>query len=428
MTAASTDSQSSASSVEGFQAGFTNPSEPDAPIDSTAVFQAELDTKAADRLVDDATALVDVVPQSGEIDVLQEPDDNEPPTRIGPYLIEREIGRGAMGVVYEASHRNLKRKVALKVLPAGSQFLPTRLGRFQREMEAIGRLDHANIVRATDAGEFEGIHFLAMDLVSGVDLGELVKQVGPLSVGAACEAVRQTALGLQHIYVNKLVHRDIKPSNLLLTDDGEVKILDLGIAMLRHHDGDHGQTSMGAMMGTPDYIAPEQVEETRDVDIRADIYSLGCTLYTLLAGAPPFDGPRYGTQMAKLIAHGNDAPPPITSRVPDVPRELAEVIDRMTAKQPTNRFQTPIEVANAMANWADSGQLLPLRGRFGQAICSASVPQNQIEFGRRNLSARTSLDQTPHVVTDGHGCRGHGCGSLRRGRWTARSQGNRSLK
>ena len=167
-----------------------------------------------------------------------------------------------MGTVYEAIHERLKRRVALKLLPDAITGTASQLARFQREMEAVGRLDHPHIVRATDAGEFDGIHYLAMELVVGVNLERLLLRLHRLDGAVACELVRQTACGLQHIYENDLVHRDIKPSNLLLTADGVVKILDLGIALLRQPEAASGATSTQALLGTPDYMAPEQVHRT----------------------------------------------------------------------------------------------------------------------------------------------------------------------
>ncbi len=224
------------------------------------------------------------------------------PQQIGPYRIKEEIGRGAMGRVYRAEHVRLKRNVALKVIPPELTVSKKQLDRFHREMEAVGRLDHPNIVRATDAGEFGGIHYLAMELVAGDDLAKWLQRAGKFSVGCASELIRQAAMGLAHIHKASLVHRDIKPSNLLVTESGTVKILDLGIAMLRQGDGESSLTSAGALMGTPDFIAPEQIERVTGVDGRADIYSLGCTFYTLLTGQPPFCGPNLETDIAKMIA------------------------------------------------------------------------------------------------------------------------------
>ena len=164
-------------------------------------------------------------------------------------------------------------------------------------MKAVGKLVHPNIVHAYDAGEEAGIHFLVMEYVDGVDVTRIQKRCGQLAVADACEIVRQAAIGLQHAHENRMVHRDIKPSNLLATKDGVVKVLDLGLALL--HEGDAAAardlTNTGQVMGTLDYMAPEQADDTHAVDIRADIYSLGCTLYSLLAGQPPFAGPQFTT-------------------------------------------------------------------------------------------------------------------------------------
>lgn len=282
-------------------------------------------------------------------------DTNSGVLKVGAYELGQLLGQGAMGAVYKATHVNLKRQVALKILPSGFSALPDRLARFQREMEAVGRLDHPNIVRATDAGEADGVYFIAMELVDGQDLGQLLEMRGALNLGAATSVAQQVASGLEHIHRAGLVHRDIKPSNLLLDSKGGVKILDLGIAML--HCENSQLTSTGSLLGTPDFIAPEQVTGTKDVDIRADIYSLGCTLYMLLAGKTPFHGPRYGTHTSKLIAHTNEAPIPLQSVAKNLPRPLVAVIDRMMAKDPDNRFQTPAQVAEALNEWADERQL-----------------------------------------------------------------------
>jgi serine/threonine protein kinase len=269
--------------------------------------------------------------------------------RIGQYLLHEQIGVGGMGVVYKAEHVNLKRMVAIKVLPETKILSHQAVERFYREMEAIGKLDHPNIVRATDAGEFDGVHCLVMELVDGVDLSNVVRARGALEAADACEIIRQAAVGLQYIYDHGLVHRDIKPSNLLLTCDGKVKILDLGLARLgRGPESERQLTTSGIGMGTLDYMAPEQLANARDVDIRADIYSLGCTLYHLLSGGPPFAGEAYRDAVEKMVAHAQDPPPPFASTLPDA---LFAIVKRMMAKDPVNRFQTPAEVAEVLAQY-----------------------------------------------------------------------------
>ena len=280
------------------------------------------------------------------------------PARLGQYEILEQIGRGGMGTVYKAMHTRLKRPVAIKVLPAGRLRDPQAIARFQREMEAVGRLDHPHLVRAHDAGEAEGQHFLVMEFLDGIDLARLVRQRGPLPVADACEAARQAALGLQHAHDHGLVHRDVKPSNLMLTMEGQIKILDLGLARLT----DEGvtaieMTSTGQVVGTADFIAPEQGQDTRQADARSDIYSLGCTLYFLLAGRAPFSDPQYDTFVKKVMAHANESVPSIQAIRSDIPQGMADVLEQMLAKEPRKRYQTAGEVAKALEPFATDSNL-----------------------------------------------------------------------
>ncbi len=189
--------------------------------------------------------------------------------------------------------------------------------------------------------------------VDGEDVGELLKRVKRLRISAACKLVRQAALGLQYAHEHGLVHRDIKPSNLMVTRQGQVKILDLGLALLGADQPASGElTSLGQVMGTADYMAPEQASDSHSVDFRADIYSLGCTLYKLLIGRAPFSGPQFKTHAEKLVGHLKETPPPVQRLRTDVPAELALVIERMMAKSPADRFATMAEVAAALAPFA----------------------------------------------------------------------------
>jgi len=293
---------------------------------------------------------------------------------IGRYLILDRIGEGGMGKVYKARHRQLHRIVALKVIN------PERLGskqaveRFHREIQAVSRLQHPNIVWAFDADQVGANTYFAMQYIPGVDLGRMVKQSGPLDVARACDFIRQAALGLQHIADHGMIHRDIKPSNLLIvnmanqparTESGVlgtalktdlVKIVDLGLTRLaENEDAGTALTHDNLMMGTPDYIAPEQAKNSHTADIRSDIYSLGCTLYFAVAGRPPFGGV---TAVQKIMHHQLDEPEPLEQVRPGIPLSLATIIRRMMVKHPDHRYQTPAEVAQALASVAH-GQLVP---------------------------------------------------------------------
>ena len=279
-------------------------------------------------------------------------------TKIGPYDIQLQLGQGGMGRVYKAVHTKLKRTVALKVLPASRWTNSVAVSRFEREMEAIGGLDHPNIVRASDAGEDQGMHYLVMEFVHGLDLARLARRLGPLPVAEACELGRQCAVGLHYAHQNGLVHRDVKPSNLMLSEtrrggssDAVVKILDLGLALLgdEHLQERHELTTVGTLMGTLDYMSPEQGVDSHSVDQRTDIYSLGATLFKLLTGRAPYADPEFSTLMKKMTALATKPAPSITSVRPDLPAALSELIDRMLSRDPDDRFESTEEVATALA-------------------------------------------------------------------------------
>jgi len=284
-----------------------------------------------------------------------------PPFVLGQYQIEAKIGQGGMGMVFRALHARLKKPVAIKILPPDYTADASSVARFHREMEAIGRLDHHNIVRATDAGEAGGVHFLVMELVEGIDLSRLIQLHGPLSVAEACDLVLQAANGLQCAHEHGLVHRDIKPSNLLLSVKGELKILDMGLALLSRTGPDSSVlTGSGVAMGTADYMAPEQWQASHAVDIRADIYSLGCTLYTLLVGRPPFGAPEYKSAPQKMTAHFQEPVKPIGNQRRDVPMAVEDLLQRMTAKKAADRPATPAKVAEALRPFSARANLVGL--------------------------------------------------------------------
>jgi eukaryotic-like serine/threonine-protein kinase len=262
---------------------------------------------------------------------------------IGNYTILEKLGAGGMGMVFKARHRKLGRVVALKILPPSFARDRTAVARFKREIEAAGRLKHPNIVAALDADEDRGVHFLVMEYVEGSDLDNVVRRRGPLPLSQAVDYVIQAALGLEAAHAQGIVHRDIKPSNLMLDGAGTVRLLDLGLARIAEESNPFGQaaatrlTASGMYMGTVDYMAPEQAEDARKADHRADIYSLGCTLYYLLTGREPFAG---DTVLKRLLAHMERPAPLLRTARPEAPAPLEDVYQRMMAKRPAGRPAT----------------------------------------------------------------------------------------
>ena len=273
------------------------------------------------------------------------------PERIGPYRILRLIGRGGMGAVYEARHTKLDRVVALKILPSPMTIDREYQERFDREARVIAKLDHPNVVRATDAGDVDGMPYLALELLDGVDIARLVRSVGRLPVPDAIEIALQAARGLSHLHEHGIVHRDVKPSNLMLTADGAVKILDLGLALTSEATGrPNGRLTGITYLGTHDYMAPEQWVDPTTVTAKVDCYGLGCVLFQMLAGHSPLVSPKMSPQ-AKMKAHLEQPIPSLRERW-DVPGALAELVHRMLAKDPERR-PTSAKIA---------GELTGLRG------------------------------------------------------------------
>jgi serine/threonine protein kinase len=287
------------------------------------------------------------------------------PRNLGEYRLLKRLGAGGMGRVYKAMHLRLEKLVAIKLLPRYRAEDPRALARFDREIKAAGRVNHPNVVQALDAREIEGTRFLVMEFVDGVNLSLLVRTCGRLEIADACELTRQAALGLQAAHEHGLVHRDIKPSNLMLSRAGQLKILDLGLARFRAEPAEPGEmTDVGETIGTVEYIAPEQVVDSHRVDIRADIYSLGCSMYRLLTGQPPFFGAKYHTAVEKMMAHLKEPLPPVRELRGDVSDALAAIIGRMVAKDPNERYAAPAEVAAALAPHAAGCDLTNLLNRY----------------------------------------------------------------
>jgi eukaryotic-like serine/threonine-protein kinase len=344
---------------------------------------------------------------------------------VGPYYVLDKLGQGGLSQVYKAKHRETADLVAIKMIKAEVFADAEVRQQFLQEVEAMARLDHDNIVQFCDADKWKDTYYFAMEYVEGTDLGKVIRLSGALPVFEACDFIRQTALGLQHAYERNLIHRDIKPVNLFLTQAplqmesanaaktlfatrtdpapvaargtmltrALIKILDWGLASLRKPKGIDGEmveeNVARNIVGTADYLAPEQARNANKADIRSDIYSLGCTFYFLLTGQPPFPE---ATLMQKLLQHQHAEPKPISEFRDDVSAELTTLIKRMMAKEPDERFQTPASVAAALAPLAkptpglrSSGRLpvlrLPPRGRDDTPLPPALANQPRPEAG-----------------------------------------------
>lgn len=312
-----------------------------------------------------------------------------PATRsLGQYDLVAPLGTGGMGTVWQARHRSLRRAVAVKLLRVDRSVDPQIVERFFREMAAMGRLHHPHLVQAYDAGEIDGIPYLAMEFLDGVDLNELVKKTGPLTPAEACELIRQAALGLAYAHDQQCIHRDVKPSNLFVQSNGELKVLDLGLArLLNQNRAEFAETQSCQVMGTLDYMSPEQFRNASKVDARSDVYSLGCTLYFALRGTAPFREYREEGPMAMGMAHAT-APIPTLSALPGAP---AELVACMLAKTPNERPATMTEVATALEPYCRGGaeQLRNrLRRDHGDSVA--------MEADTVNRQANAQASATPH--------------------------------
>jgi serine/threonine protein kinase/WD40 repeat protein len=299
---------------------------------------------------------------------------------LGPYVLIDKLGAGGMGEVYRARHVRLERVVALKLIRTDRMKSQDAVSRFQREARAAASLSHPNVVTVWEDGQEGNVHFFAMEFVKGVDLSKWVREKGPMPVAHACHFIRQAALGLQHAHERGMVHRDIKPSNLMLVAGAnQIKVLDMGLARLDRGDVEDSSSSSdagsitqeGAVMGTPDFLSPEQAMNAHKVDIRADIYSLGCSLYFLLTGQPPFPG---GALSEKLLKHHLEEPKPVRELRAETPEGLANVLAKMMAKKPEDRYQTPGEAAAALAPFCKAGASQVLRLPAGKQAASDADP------------------------------------------------------
>jgi eukaryotic-like serine/threonine-protein kinase len=264
--------------------------------------------------------------------------------RLGQYTVLDEIGRGGMGQVFRAEHAMMGREVAVKVLPRAKS-TPESEAAFRREMRMLGRLDHENLVRAFDAGYDAMVYYLVTELVPGIDLKQYVQAHGPLDEATAAAVISQAARGLDYAHEQGLVHRDVKPGNILVMQDGRVKVLDLGLAGSQLEEE---SSRIGRVVGTMDYIAPEQIRMPDDVGPSADIYALGCTLYFAVTGRVPFPG---GSRREKMERHLNDEPDPVGRLAPHLSDAFCAVIEAMMVKTPAGRIATAGEVVERLRPW-----------------------------------------------------------------------------
>ena len=340
--------------------------------------QADLKGQAGDETVVDEKRLADKLVDEGLLTPWQR--DNLLRGRYKGFFVKKyklldHLGTGGMSSVYLAEHTLMRRRVAIKVLPKSRVKDTSYLGRFHREARAAAALDHRNIVRAYDVDNEGDVHFFVMEYVEGCDLQTMVKKEGPLDYVRAADYMRQAAEGLDHAHRAGLIHRDVKPANLLVDRQNAVKVLDLGLAKF----AEEGRASLTVaydenVLGTADYLAPEQAINSHGVDARADIYSLGCSFYFVLTGQPPF---AEGTLPQRLLMHQKVPPPDIRLKRPDAPEDLLAICLRMMAKKPGARFQSAREVAGALADWLQAhGHLVDTSARGSGSSTRLKVPSS----------------------------------------------------
>ncbi|EAQ79208.1 protein kinase domain-containing protein [Blastopirellula marina] len=305
--------------------------------------------------------------------------------KLGRYIVQDRIGAGGMGQVFKAWHSKMGREVALKVIHGQVKNKSKALARFYQEVQASAQLRHVNIVTAFDADEAEGVHFLVMEYVPGSDLHKIVRKTGPLSVTQAVDYFIQAARGLEYAHRVGLLHRDIKPANLLIDEEGVLKILDMGIARLTSEDDPAGLTQEGSVMGTVDFMSPEQAVSSKTVKPQADLYSLGCSFYYFLTGRPPFEGEEL---MVKLLAHREQTPPSLSQFRSDVPLELDAIYQKCLEKLPADRYQSATELI------AELERIRPRLHDKGKVAIRQIVPEAEAEA---DTSPTSFLETQQHV-------------------------------
>lgn len=305
---------------------------------------------------------------------------------FGDYLVIRELGQGGMGTVLLAKHRRMDREVAIKVLPVTALGSDDAIARFYQEVKVAAKLKHPNIVHAYDAGDHRGFHYLVMEYVQGHDLARVLQQLGPIPAAMAVDYITQAAQGLEYAHSKGVVHRDIKPSNLLLDDEGTIKVLDMGLARI----GNSGEASLqltttGQVMGTIEYMSPEQAEDTREADQRSDIYSLGCTLYRLISGQGPFSR---DTVVKTILAHREAPIPDLEPMADPSVAQLNPIFRRMVAKRPEDRYQTISELIHDLKQASGEVSFTSL-GSMAPAISSAQMTSTTVPPHSSNIDSPT---------------------------------------
>jgi len=314
---------------------------------------------------------------------------------VGNYLIKDIIGRGGMGDVYLAEHRHMKHQVAIKMLSRRLTKKEGTIKRFLREVEAAAKLSHDNIVRALDADQHEDGYYLVMEYVDGRDMAAILKNDGLFDVDDTINYISQAATGLHYAHSQGIIHRDIKPHNMLVDNFGVVKVLDMGLASLQNLDApekkgsEESLTQNNQIMGTADYMAPEQAEDVRNVDPRADIYSLGCSMYRVLVGKPPYEGV---STVQKIIAHREHPIPSLRVYRPEVPEILDQVLHRMLAKLPADRFQSMEEIIDALRTCGFASATMA-----EQSVSTITTSQIRAEFMTQGDGQSATVDADEQI-------------------------------
>jgi len=289
-------------------------------------------------------------------------------TMLGPYRLDRFIGGGGMGAVFRALDTTLDRIVAVKVLAGRQADDEEMLKRFRNEAQSAARLDHENIGRVHAVGSESGWHYIVFEFIEGTNLRDVIREQGPFDLARTVDVSIQVADALEHASERDVVHRDIKPSNIVITPVGRARIVDMGLARLHHLADDRDLTVSGMTLGTFDYISPEQARDPRAADVRSDLYSLGCTIFFMLVGRAPFAD---GTMVQKLLQHQQVAPPALDDLRSDVPRQFAEIVERLMAKDPLDRYQRPAVLVADLVAFADDHALVLASPRPSQPVVVA---------------------------------------------------------